>query len=73
MVVQQLAYLVALARERHFARAAAVCHVTQPTLSAGIRRLEDWRGCLMSRDVAKPTVRARTPGRVARRMAARST
>ncbi len=40
MVIRQLAYLVALARERHFGRAAAVCNVTQPTLSAGIRHLE---------------------------------
>ena len=49
MVVQQLAYLVALARERHFARAAASCHVTQPTLSAGIRRLEEELGVLIVR------------------------
>lgn len=33
-------YLVALDRERHFGRAAEACHVTQPTLSAGIRALE---------------------------------
>ncbi len=33
-------YLVALDRERHFGRAAESCHVTQPTLSAGIRALE---------------------------------
>ncbi|MEO3868817.1 LysR family transcriptional regulator [Nonomuraea sp. B12E4] len=33
-------YLVALARERHFARAAAACHVSQPSLSAAIRKLE---------------------------------
>ena len=41
MIEQELSYLVALARERHFGRAAAVCRVTQPTLSAGIRRLEE--------------------------------
>jgi DNA-binding transcriptional LysR family regulator len=35
-----LEYLVALARERHFARAAAACHVSQPSLSAAIRKLE---------------------------------
>jgi len=40
MLIQQLTYLAALARERHFGRAAAACHVTQPTLSSGIRRLE---------------------------------
>lgn len=35
-----LEYFIALAEERHFARAAARCHVTQPTLSAGIANLE---------------------------------
>lgn len=40
MVIRQLEYLVALARERHFGRAADACHVTQPTLSAAIRQLE---------------------------------
>lgn len=40
MVIRQLQYLVTLARERHFGRAAAACNVTQPTLSAGIRHLE---------------------------------
>src|SRR5580658_8421751 len=41
MIVRYLDYLVALARERHFARAAAACNVTQPTLSAGIKQLEE--------------------------------
>jgi DNA-binding transcriptional LysR family regulator len=40
MFVRQFSYLVALAREKHFARAAAACNVTQPTLSAGIQKLE---------------------------------
>ena len=40
MVLKQLAYLVALAREKHFGRAAVACHVSQPTLSAAIRNLE---------------------------------
>ncbi|AWW41523.1 LysR family transcriptional regulator [Streptomyces cadmiisoli] len=40
MLLRQLEYLVALARERHFARAAAACYVSQPSLSAAIRRLE---------------------------------
>jgi DNA-binding transcriptional LysR family regulator len=44
VLVQRLRYLVALARERHFARAATACHVTQPTLSEGIRHLEDELG-----------------------------
>jgi DNA-binding transcriptional LysR family regulator len=37
-------YFIALAEERHFARAAARCHVTQPTLSAGIVTLETQLG-----------------------------
>lgn len=40
MVIRQLQYLTALAREKHFGRAAASCHVSQPTLSAAIRQLE---------------------------------
>jgi DNA-binding transcriptional LysR family regulator len=41
MVLRQLEYLAALAREKHFGRAANACHVSQPTLSAAIRQLED--------------------------------
>ena len=44
VALQHLTYLAALARERHFARAADACHVSQPTLSAGIRRLEQQLG-----------------------------
>jgi DNA-binding transcriptional LysR family regulator len=44
MVVKQLVYLLALARERHFGAAAERCHVTQPTLSAAIRQLEEELG-----------------------------
>lgn len=40
MLLRQLEYLSALARERHFGRAAAACHVTQPALSVAIRKLE---------------------------------
>jgi len=39
-----LEYFVAVARERHFARAAAACNVSQPTLSAGIAALEEQLG-----------------------------
>ena len=44
MVLRQFEYLVALARERHFGRAAEACHVTQPTLSAAIRQFEEELG-----------------------------
>ena len=40
MILRHLEYLVALAREQHFGRAAVACGVTQPTLSAAIRELE---------------------------------
>lgn len=44
MFVRQLEYLVTLAREKHFARAAEACAVSQPALSAGIRQLEQELG-----------------------------
>jgi DNA-binding transcriptional LysR family regulator len=47
MLLKHLQYLTALARERHFARAANACAVTQPTLSAGIKQLEDQLGLLV--------------------------
>jgi DNA-binding transcriptional LysR family regulator len=42
--IRQLQYLVALAREKHFTRAAQACHVTQSTLSGRIRQLEQELG-----------------------------
>ncbi|MET8682807.1 LysR family transcriptional regulator [Streptomyces sp. NPDC004732] len=48
-MLRQLEYLVALARERHFARAAAACFVSQPSLSAGIRKLEAELGVALIR------------------------
>jgi DNA-binding transcriptional LysR family regulator len=46
-VIEKLEYLIALARERHFGRAAEVCGVSQPTLSIAIRSLEDSFGVLL--------------------------
>jgi DNA-binding transcriptional LysR family regulator len=40
-MIRQLQYLIALAREEHFARAAESCGVSQPTLSAALRQLEE--------------------------------
>src|SRR5882672_5475771 len=40
MLLRQLEYFVAVARERHFARAAEACYVSQPALSAAIAKLE---------------------------------
>lgn len=51
MFLRQLEYLTALAREQHFGRAAAACHVSQPALSVAIRRLEQELGLeLVRRD-----------------------
>lgn len=44
MQTRLVEYFLALHRERHFARAAASCHVSQPTLSAGIAMLETQLG-----------------------------
>lgn len=44
MTLTELKYIVAVARERHFGRAAEGCFVSQPTLSVAIRKLEDELG-----------------------------
>jgi DNA-binding transcriptional LysR family regulator len=43
-MIDKLEFVLALARERHFGRAAEACGVTQPTLSAGLKQLEDTLG-----------------------------
>lgn len=44
MTLTELKYIVAVAREKHFGRAAESCFVSQPTLSVAIRKLEDELG-----------------------------
>jgi len=44
MTLTELRYVVAVARERHFGRAASACFVSQPTLSVGVKRLEEELG-----------------------------
>jgi len=46
-LIDKLEFLLALAREQHFGRAAEACGVTQPTLSAGIKQLEESMGVLL--------------------------
>jgi DNA-binding transcriptional LysR family regulator len=46
-VIGRLEFFIALAHERHFGHAAAACGVTQPTLSAGIKQLEESFGVLL--------------------------
>ena len=44
MTLTELRYVVAVARERHFGHAAQACFVSQPTLSVGIKKLEEELG-----------------------------
>jgi DNA-binding transcriptional LysR family regulator len=46
-MIDKLEFVLALARERHFGRAAESCNVSQPSLSAGIKQLEDMFGVLL--------------------------
>lgn len=46
-MLDKLEFLIALAQEQHFGRAAETCGVTQPTFSAGIKQLEDMLGVLL--------------------------
>jgi LysR family transcriptional regulator, hydrogen peroxide-inducible genes activator len=58
MTLQQLEYVLALDKTRHFVRAAELCSVTQPTLSAMVQKLEDEMDCKIfdrSRQPIEPT------------------
>lgn len=47
MLVRHLSFFVTLAQEKHFKKAAEACNVTQPTLSAAIRKLEEDLGATL--------------------------
>jgi len=56
MTLQELRYLVAIAEHRHFGRAAEACNVTQPTLSAQVRKLESYLGMTLIDRTSKQPV-----------------
>lgn len=47
MTLTEMRYVVALARERHFGRAAEACHVSQPTLSVALKKVEGQLGAAL--------------------------
>lgn len=60
MTLTELRYVVAVARHRHFGRAAKACFVSQPTLSVGIKKIERELGiALFERSAAEVTVTPR--------------
>ncbi|MGY4496396.1 DNA-binding transcriptional LysR family regulator [Bradyrhizobium sp. GM24.11] len=46
-MIDKLELLLALAKERHFGRAAEACGVTQPTMSTGLKQLEEILGVML--------------------------
>src|SRR5215472_9687681 len=46
-MIDKLEYIIALAREKHFSRAAEACNVSQPTFSGAIKQLEEMFGVLL--------------------------
>lgn len=73
MISRKYIYLIALAREKHFGRAAAACHVSPSTLSAAIRDLETELGVAVverGKQFAGLTPEGRSVVEYAQRMAA---
>lgn len=56
MTLQQLEYILAVDEHRHFAKAARQCHVTQPTLSTMIQKLEEELGIRIFDRSKKPVI-----------------
>jgi LysR family hydrogen peroxide-inducible transcriptional activator len=60
VTLTELRYIVALARERHFGHAAEKCHVSQPTLSVALKKVEQRHGVILfersSSDVRLTTI-----------------
>ena len=47
MTLTEMRYIVALARERHFGKAADACHISQPTLSVALKKVEGQLGAAL--------------------------
>ncbi|MFZ1447029.1 MAG: LysR family transcriptional regulator, partial [Candidatus Dechloromonas phosphoritropha] len=59
MTLTEMRYIVSLARERHFGRAAEACHVSQPTLSVALKKVEGQLGAaLFERTVSNVRITA---------------
>src|SRR5580698_8761289 len=54
--ISQLEYIVAVEKHRHFGKAAEECHVTQPTLSMQIQKVEEEIGFPIFDRIKKPVV-----------------
>jgi LysR family hydrogen peroxide-inducible transcriptional activator len=52
----QLEYVLAVDKHRHFGKAAAACHISQPTLSQQIQKLEDELGLIVFDRIQKPVI-----------------
>ena len=65
MTLTELKYVIAVARERHFGRAAESCFVSQPSLSVAIKKLEEELGvsiALMRVKLLRQTMMTRREG-----------
>jgi DNA-binding transcriptional LysR family regulator len=67
-LIDKLELLLALAKERHFGRAAEACGVTQPTMSTSLKQLEEILGVMLvhvarASRVLRPKASARLTGR----------
>ena len=76
-MLDKLEFILALAREQHFGRAAEACGVTQPTLSAGVKQLEEQMGVLLvnaarASRASRPKASACSTGRAASSATARA-
>jgi LysR family hydrogen peroxide-inducible transcriptional activator len=66
LTLRDLEYLIAVAKHRHFRKAAESCHVSQPALSVQIRKIEDFLGLQLFERSNRNVVITRAGERVAR-------